>query len=197
MTDRIEQTRTLVAQARAGDREAFEALVRLHYRTIHRWALVGTGDPDDADDVTQRVLILIHRKLGSLRESARFDAWLYRITGNAVREHFRRRTSRGRAMDRYRLEEGEARDSEHLERTPSERLADDRAAELVKAFFRELPVRQREVFDLVELQGLKAAEAARLLGLEASTVRVQLLRARRTIRAKILDRYPALAEDYT
>ena len=192
----INLTRELVSKARAGDRAAFEALIRLHYGRIHRWALVGTGDPDDADDVTQKVLILVHRKLRGLRGDASFESWLYRITGNAVGEHFRKRKSRGLAMDRYEVSGLRVDTTGATERGSAERVADDQAAGLVRVFFDELPAKQREAFDLVELQGLKATEAAELLGLKASTVRVHLLRARRAIRRKVLERHPALAEDY-
>ena len=192
----INLTRELVSKARAGDRAAFEALIRLHYGRIHRWALIGTGDPDDADDVTQKVLILVHRKLRGFRGDASFESWLYRITGNAVGEHFRKQKSRGRAMDRYEATGLRVDTAGATERGSAERVADDQAADLVRIFLDELPEKQREAFDLVELQGLKATEAAELLGLEASTVRVHLLRARRAIRRKVLERHPALAEDY-
>ncbi len=49
-------TNELVRHAQTGDRQAFERLIKLHSRRIHRWALVGRGDPDD---VTRRVLILV------------------------------------------------------------------------------------------------------------------------------------------
>jgi RNA polymerase sigma-70 factor, ECF subfamily len=189
-------TRELVRNAQTGDRQAFERLIRLNFRRIHRWTLVGTGDPDDADDVTQRVLILVHRKLRSFRGDASFESWLYRITSNAVGELFRKRKSRGRAMDRYEASGVKAEMAEAIEKGPAERIAATQAAALVRTFFEGLPTKQREVFDLVELQGLKAAEVAELLGLEASTVRVHLLRARRTIRSKVLEQHPEFAEEY-
>ncbi len=77
------------------------------------------------------------------------------------------------------------------------RIAGSQAAEVARTFFSELPERQREVFDLVELQGYTAVEAADMLVMSASTVRVHLLRARRTLRARIMEQHPALAEDFS
>ncbi len=77
------------------------------------------------------------------------------------------------------------------------RIAGAEAAAVVRTFFSELPQRQREVFDLVELQGYTATEAAEMLVMKASTVRVHLLRARRTLREKIVEQHPALAEDFS
>jgi RNA polymerase sigma-70 factor (ECF subfamily) len=70
-----------------------------------------------------------------------------------------------------------------------------RAAALVRAFFAELQGRQREVFDLVDLQGYTPAEAAEMLEIEPPTARVHLLRARRAIRERILAAHPTLMED--
>ena len=67
--------------------------------------------------------------------------------------------------------------------------------DLVKAFFRELPLRQREAFDLVELQGLSSPEAAQRLGIEPVSVRANLFKARKALRARILEARPELAED--
>jgi RNA polymerase sigma-70 factor (ECF subfamily) len=57
-----------------------------------------------------------------------------------------------------------------------------------------LPLRQREVFDLVDLQGHAPHEAAAMLGLSHGTVRAHLFRARRAVRAAILALDPALLE---
>ena len=70
------------------------------------------------------------------------------------------------------------------------------AADLVRAFFAELPERQREVFDLADLQGYRSSEVAELLGMNPSTVRGHLFRARRFIRNKILQSNPKLVEAY-
>jgi DNA-directed RNA polymerase specialized sigma24 family protein len=62
--------------------------------------------------------------------------------------------------------------------------------------FQELPWRQREVFDLVELQGFDAAHVAELLDIEPVTVRAHLFKARRRLRASILETRPELVEDF-
>ena len=60
-----------------------------------------------------------------------------------------------------------------------------RTLQLIGTLLKELPMRQREVFDLVDLQGLKPAEAADLLEMNPQTVRVHLLRARRRMRREV------------
>jgi DNA-directed RNA polymerase specialized sigma24 family protein len=58
-----------------------------------------------------------------------------------------------------------------------------------------LPARQREVFDLVDLQGYTPADAAAMLEMIGTPVRVHLLRARRRLRTRILEMHPHIVED--
>ena len=187
----------LVRRAQRGEPGAFDDLVRVHYRLIHRWALVHTGDEDDAEDVTQRVLIQLHRKLRTFRGKSSFNSWLYRITSNAAGELHRRRGARERAVNRWAEEGGEEGAEPGAEPGVLGRIAESEAAEVARTFFSELPARQREVFDLVDLQGYTSAEVGEMLVMSASTVRVHLLRARRTLRTRIMERHPALAEDFS
>ena len=86
----MEPPRDLVRRAQEGDEAAFERLARSVYQQVFRWALVQTGDPDDADDVTQEVLVVLHRRLKTYSGEARFTSWLFRVTRNAALQHGRR-----------------------------------------------------------------------------------------------------------
>ncbi len=183
----------LIRRAQRGEPGAFDDLIRRNYRLIHRWALVKTGDADDAEDVTQRVLIQLFEKLETFQGRSSFNSWLYRITSNAAGELHRRRGARERAVAKWEEKQGK----ESVEPAVVGQIAGSAAVEVARTFFSELPERQREVFDLVELQGYTASEAAEMLVISASTVRVHLLRARRTLRARILEQHPALAEDFS
>jgi len=92
--------RSLVERARAGDRAAFEALVRLRVDAVYRTAYSILGNAADAQDATQEALIDAWRGLPRLREIERFDAWLGRIVTNSCRMSLRhRRTIRELPMD--------------------------------------------------------------------------------------------------
>lgn len=88
--------RELVEQARRGDRAAYDAIVRWKVETVYRTARAILGNDQDAEDATQDALIAGWRRLPSLREPDRFDAWLGRITVNECRMVLRRR--RGKAL---------------------------------------------------------------------------------------------------
>jgi len=173
----------LVEGARRGERGALERLAGALRPLVCRWALVMTGDPDDAEDVAQVVLMKTLNSLASFDGRSRVTSWVYRITRNA-------------SLDRQREKRQEQRLSEKAEwlaetRAPElEDPLDDiemkRTLRLIRTLVTELPMTQREVFDLVDLQGLRPAEAARLLEMNPNTLRVHLLRARRRMRKEML-----------
>jgi len=182
----------LIRGAQAGERSAFDNLVRRYYGQIYRWAVARTGDPDDADDVTQETLLRLHRHLPDFDGRSRFSTWLYQVTRSASADLYRKRTRRARLFARVKRESATAIDPRGAAAATDER----RASDLVKAFLEQLSDRQREVFDLVDLQGFRTVEVSAMLEMEPVTVRSHLFRARKAIREKILESYPELVEDY-
>lgn len=184
----------LIERAQAGEAGAFDTLVERCRGRIHRWALVRTGDPDAAEDVAQDALVKLHRYLPRFDGRARFTTWLYHIVRTAAAES-RRRETRLEAKAR-RLHREVGADASVRDLADRAEIDDRRAADLVRAFFEELPERQRQAFDLVDLQGFDTVEAAAMLEVKPVTVRTHLLRARRTIRERVLETHPELVEGY-
>lgn len=177
-----EQLEALVRQAQAGDEQAFSRLVERCYSQIYRWALVRTNDGDDAEDVTQNVLVRLYTRLRQYDGRSRFTTWLYRVTANTAGGFFRKRAARQRAADRF-----SEPDAAHPGATdPLDRIHTANLTERVMAFFRELPQKQREIFDLVDLQGFAPTEIAEMLDMNPVTVRAHLCKARRTVRRRML-----------
>jgi RNA polymerase sigma factor (sigma-70 family) len=85
--------RDLVERACAGDRVAFEALLRRHYDRIHRIAWRMMGSAADADDIAQDVCCTLVEKIDSFKGEAKFTTWLSGIVVNACRDHYRRRAT--------------------------------------------------------------------------------------------------------
>ena len=81
----------LVVAARAGDQQAFEALVRATYADTYTLAYRLTGDEEDARDVVQESYLRAYRGLKRFRGDAQFTTWLYRITANCASTHLGRR----------------------------------------------------------------------------------------------------------
>lgn len=182
----------LVPLAQRGDAAARQALLARCHPTLVRWALIHTGDPDEAEDVAQEALVRLDAGLGSFAGRSRFATWLYRVTRNVALE-LGRRTARAVRLRRALAAEP---DGEPATIDPADGLHAAAVSALLRALFDELPPRQREVFYLADLEELPPVEIAHRLGLEPATVRVHLLRARRTLRARILREHPGIAEGY-
>lgn len=173
----------LTERASGGERAALGKLAGALRPLVCRWALVMTGDPDDAEDVAQLVMMKMMASIGGFDGRSRITSWLYRITRNASLDH-----QRGKQRDQRLAERVEQLGQASAPRIedPLDEIEMKRTLRLIRTFLGELPATQREVFDLVDLQGLKPVEAAELLEMNPSTLRVHLMRARRRMRTEML-----------
>ena len=184
----------LARQARGGSAEAFDALARRVRERVRAWAERVTRDQDDADDVAQLVLLKVHARLDRFEGRSRFGTWLYRVTRNVA---FNRMQKERRREDLRAEHDAEA---SHAVDPPDVGSADGEAAqlaELVLFYGTELPRRQREVYEMADINGLTSQEIAVRLGITASTARGLLMKARRQIRVRMLEAHAHLLEDYT
>ena len=89
--DRMHNFDQLLAEARNGDRDSFDLLIRHFEKDVMKTALYLTGNLDDAQDVAQEVYIRIIRSLNSLKHSDNLKGWVYKVTANAARDSLRKR----------------------------------------------------------------------------------------------------------
>jgi RNA polymerase sigma-70 factor (ECF subfamily) len=183
----------LIHKAQRGDREALKSLLKEIGPPVQQWALAHTGDPDSAADLSQEVLILLIRKIGSYRGDSRFLTWLFSVTRNQALEEMRRRGRMERKMDRLKARSDIGQRHSAQEPTDVDRK---RIRGIISAFVEGLPARQREVFQLSEFQGLGSSEIGDILGIAPGSVRAALLKARRSLRKKMLEQHPEFVEEY-
>lgn len=182
----------LAVAAAAGDREAFTELVRRHHRLVFRWALVVSGDADDADDLAQEAWIRAHTGLERFRASGRFTTWLYRIVHNTAAEMGRKRRRRATALSTW-LNGGDVdRSSAPPEDEPDHR----HLVTTVRSLLHHLPPQQRAVLAMADLDGVPTVEIAERLGIAETTVRVTLANARRAMRGRLVQGEPGLSKDH-
>ena len=162
----------LVLAAQAGDRGAFEALLRRHYDRIHGLAWHLLGSRADADDVAQDVCCALVEKLGSFRGDAKYSTWLCGIIVNACRDLKRRRRSFRGLADKLTVLAG-------LAAAPDGRDLYD--AVWLESRFARLKPAYREALALVVGQQLTHAEAAAVLGIAEATVSWRVAEARRML----------------
>jgi len=184
---------TLIKRAQQGDRESLKALLEEVSPSVRQWALAHTGNPDAASDLCQEVLLLLLKKISSFRGEARFLTWLFTVTRNQALEGARRKGRRDKKMIRFKAETGDMPSASNPGGVQVDRK---RLGDLIAAFVGDLPERKREVFQMSDLQGLSSPEIGRILELDPGSVRAALLKARRALRRKILERHPEFVEEY-
>lgn len=180
----------LASLAAAGDDSAFTTIVTRFQPAVFRWALTFAIDPDEAEDITQEVFVQTHRQLGQYRSDGSLEAWLYRITRRAATQMRRKTKRRGRLA----LSPAARPLKDVYTTDPGGRVDRERAASIIRELFSALPQRQREIFDLVDLQGLSPAEAAARTGLKPVSVRANLFKARQSMRESLMASHPSYRE---
>jgi len=170
----------LVARAKAGDRAAFDELVRKYRARVYSLALHLTGQASDADDITQDAFLKAYHKLPEFEGRSEFFTWIYRITLhralNAKRDRKRRPTV---PLDAPRLVAAVAVDS-HGDPERAVQLR-DRYRALLEAFDQLSSLLQTTVV-LTTLQGLSYKEAAVVLETTEGTIAWRIHEARRKMR---------------
>jgi RNA polymerase sigma-70 factor, ECF subfamily len=164
----------LIERARAGDRDAFGTLTAESIDRLYAIAVRVVHDRDRAEDAVQSALLKAWRDLPSLREPARFEAWLYRLLLRACYDEARRQQVFAASVSVVTVEPGEA--------DGSGRFAD---RDEIERAFRRLPIDQRAVIVLHHYQGLPLNEVAATLGIPVGTARSRLHYALRTLRAAV------------
>jgi len=181
----------LVAQARAGDRASFDALILRHQDRVYNMALRMLGHKEDALDVAQEIFVTIFRSLDRFAEKARFSTWLYRVTVNRCRDELRRRTTvkhtRPRSLDMPMPGDPERRsiDPPTGGASPLQGAMARETQELVARAIGELPEDAREVLVMRDVEDLSYEEIADVLEIPVGTVRSRLNRARTLLRERI------------
>src|SRR5689334_22281023 len=160
----------LAARLACGDRKALEPLYRRHRGALYRFALLWSGQPAVAADVTQDVFLHLLTRAGEFdAECGAMLPWLLGIARNLVRQRLRIRD------DAPAEEPAELPDTHP---TPDTALIAQQDIEALRRAIAALPPHYRDVVVLVELAERSYAEAAAICGCELNTVRSRLFRAR-------------------
>jgi RNA polymerase sigma-70 factor (ECF subfamily) len=164
----------LATTAAAGKDEPvdFAALLAGSQRRVFQIAYGVVGDSGEAEEVAQEAFLQAYRRLGSLREPAKFRAWVGRI---ALRLALNRRRTRSRQLARDTA--WQAARPAALEAPGTDRLWLARVREEID----RLPEKLRAVLLLSAVEGMDAAEVAAVLEIPAGTVRSRLHRARKLL----------------
>lgn len=186
---RPEDDLLLVDRVLAGDQRAFETLVRMHERRVFRVTVAVLGNAEDAEEAMQDTFVKAFRHIGQFRRESRFTTWLTRI---AVNEALQKRQARKNTVSLDEVGEAEVKvlphRSQQWHEDPEKLYGKQEVRAMVEDAIRSLPPIYRETFVLRDVEGLRAEEAAEILGLTLPAIKSRLLRARLLMREALAAR---------
>jgi RNA polymerase sigma-70 factor (ECF subfamily) len=180
----------LIQRAQAGERRAFEELVRLHDRRILQVAYGILGNRDDAYDAYQNTFIRAFTHLKAFRFESAFSTWLTRIAINqSLNLRKKQRWRHWLSLDGPQpVPLPEAGPSDQ----PVQDMMNEEIAEQIQQSLSLLSDRERTVFVLKHMQGYKIREIAGMIDCAEGTVKNYLFRATQKMRNALQPLY----EDY-
>jgi RNA polymerase sigma factor (sigma-70 family) len=165
-------TEQVIWAAQEGDTQAIATLLSGSHGHVRRFARTLCSTPEDAEDAAQEALIVLYRKIGTLRATAALGSWMFQVVRN---ECIRRSRLSLRGRLPAAIAEPSAEDAA-LARLEVMRIVDAVA---------ELPADQRTVLVLRDIQGLSGAATAQALGLSRAAMKSRLHRGRACLRAQL------------
>lgn len=175
----------LVIRVKAGDKRAFDLLVKKYQHKII--ALIGryVYDQHEAQDVAQETFIKAYRALPNFRGDSAFYTWLYRIAINTAKNHLVARGRKPLDVDvddaQYFEGENELKDIE----TPENSLYREELEQVIKRTLTKLPEDLRVALTLREFDGMSYEDIADVMDCPVGTVRSRIFRAREAIDKEI------------
>jgi RNA polymerase sigma-70 factor, ECF subfamily len=152
----------LVMQAKGGDVAAFEKLYRLYYNRICSYLMHTVGDEGVGCELTQETFFKAWQALPSLRNTATFTGWLYRIATNIAYDH--QRHNKRRANERWSLK-GDL--EEVMVVGPEEQIE---AEEMLRTALASIPWKYRACLIMYHIEGISKQKIAAYLEIKESSV---------------------------
>jgi RNA polymerase sigma factor (sigma-70 family) len=181
----------LARRAAQGDRDALSELVREIQHPMYRLALRFLGDPDDAQDACQEILLRIVTRLGTFEGRSRFSTWAYTVAVRSLMRTRRRlHESSVQGAEEYSaaLDAGMGDVDPTLEEAEYRLLSEEVRISCTYGMLLCLPRAQRAAYLLADVLGLTDGEGAEIVDCSRDAFRQRVSRARRTLRLVIDNR---------
>lgn len=172
----------LIEKAKAGRREAFEALMNKYRKEIYGLSYRILGNHHDADDIAQKTFIKAFFSLKKFKGKSSFKTWIYAIAMNTAKSFLAQRKKQ-KKIELPLLEDVASGQMEHqkMEKELSTKSIIARA-------LKSMPERQKEVLILKFFHGMKHVEIARALGITPGAAKANLFHAIKFLKSRIENR---------
>jgi RNA polymerase sigma-70 factor (ECF subfamily) len=187
----------LVRRTVAGDRGAFETLIRRYMGAVYALALREAPRRSDAEDIAQEAFVKAFDRLAELEDPAAFRGWVRRIAVNLARDAGRRKSRRMEVSDHTAGPDSADIEVASDDPSISQKLRLEEAREQVIEAIAGLPDDYSQVAAMRYIEGLDYREMGERLGLRPEALRKRLHRANLMLRRALRHAFPELAEEGT
>ena len=175
-----------VAQAQAGDQDAFGLLVERHSIRLFQMVYRMTGNEQDTEDVVQETFLRAYKQLNRFESRAGFGTWLHRIAANCSLDFLRKRKRQDQHADPVELEAEEPMStlSSHAP-PPDDQVFHLEVRQKIEAVMEQLTPMERTAFVLRHFEGRSIEEIGRALGTGPSATKQSIFRAVQKLRRSL------------
>lgn len=184
---KAKEIQSLIAQAKTGDLEAFEAVYRYHSRDVYTMAMRMVNSPDIAEEVTQEVFISVYKNIHRFEFQSAFTTWLYRITSRRVADYFRKNKKHfTNTVPMPSVEDGgQVFEAEDPKPVPSEVALQNEKRELIEQMIHTLNPKHSSILFLRYSKMMSYDEISEVLQCRIGTVKSRLNRAHKMLEEKL------------
>jgi len=168
--------------AQQGDAAAFETIYQLHCRRVYALCLRMSGDPVEAEDLTQEAFLQLFRKIHTFRGESAFSSWMHRLTANIVLMRFRKKRPVPVSLEEITRPDGEKDRPTFEIGVPDLHLTGLFDRINLHAALEQLPQGYKSMFLLHDVHGYEHNEIADMLGCSVGNSKSQLHKARKRLR---------------
>ena len=183
MTETNKNESALAYEAQRGNRDALQALLTRNWAWLKGLVYSIVYNPDDVDDCLQDICVRVISKIDSLREPERFKPWLAVLAKRQAIKFRQKKATRPAQLDEEIIENRQDEKNKLFESITEQ----EQYNQMLKAI-KSLPEKYREVF-IMQLSGdLTYEQIAEILDVPVTTVQIRLVRARKMIYDKIINK---------
>ena len=185
----------LISKIAEGDLLAFDQLFKRYQSSVYRFACYLTHNPNQAEDLFQEVWLRVVKHLPGTNDVRDFRAWIFRITTNLHRDEIRKRRVRksfwsSRTISDDFDDHNQKSHRKNVIPKTTESIENIYLGPAITKAISRLPLKQRRVFILKEIEGFKHREISVILSLPEGTVKSLLYRAIKFLQKQLADYRP-------
>ncbi len=174
-----------VKRAKKGDLDSYQRLYDRFARRVLNFIFRMVHSPEEAEDLTQETFLAVFRKLNTLKEDERFEAWLFRIARNFVYQKYRAHEPNLVSVEELDEDGQPVTQVPEARKGPRESLEARELEDVVEGAISSLPEKYREVFVLSAVQHMSYQEIADIVGRSLASVKTDIHRARLAVRRQV------------